>query len=84
MSYAVVTQGIDDSIDDCRWRADGAGFTGAFDTQRIGRAGHLIALELNHGQVVGSGHGVIHETGREQLTRITLVGGVFQQRLPCQ
>ena len=41
---------VDDGVDDRRRRADGAGLAGAFDAERIGRAGTLWVENAKFGR----------------------------------
>ena len=71
---------IDDGVDAGGQRADGAGFAGAFYSQRIGRRRHRIVLDHHRAKVVRPRHGVIHERAGEHLAGV-VIGFVFHQHL---
>src|SRR6516165_2514446 len=71
---------VDDGVDARRQRADGAGFAGAFYTERVGRRRHRIVLDHHGAEVIRPRHGVIHERAGEHLAGL-VIGFVLHQHL---
>ena len=73
-------QSIDDGIGNCRPSANCPGFTTAFRTERVDRSRGDGTVSFQGGHHGGLGHGVIHQTPREQLA-ILIVDDLFVEGL---
>jgi hypothetical protein len=59
--FNTTVESVDDSVDDRRRRAYGAGLARALDAQWIGRRRHVMGSECEERNIVGAGHGVVRE-----------------------
>ena len=75
-------EALDDRIDDRGARADGTGFAGALDAERIGLAGDVMSFEHKGRTVIRARHCVIHERSGDELAIGRAVDHLLHQGLP--
>ena len=77
---AIAVDRIHDRVVDHRIRAAVAGFAAAFDAERVGLARHRMGGEIDMGDFVCAGQGVIH-VGPGQKLAVRIVNRIFEQHL---
>ena len=78
MDYAQVRQGIHHRVNNCRYGCYRGGFAHPLGPQGIVRAGGLHPFQSEIRELMGLGHGVVHEAPAYQLA-IAVEHPLFQQ-----
>ena len=80
MSHTKGSQRVDDRVDDCRRRTDGAGFAHTFNSKWIYRRRSLRLVEFEPRKIRGLGNRIVHQSACDELTRL-IVHGLLEEGL---
>ena len=74
-------QGVDGRVDYCGAGTDRSRLTRAFDAERVGDARDAVEADVDRRDVVRARQSVIDEGAGEELPRLRIVDGPFEQCL---